>query len=224
MKSTLRALPVLPILAALAFLVFCVPAHAQSRRFEIANHFTFLNVGERAPGFGGTFSYNVTRRFGLESTLNFFPGDPRSNLGSRIRPVLGGWNLGNILQGQFGAKGVVLRSRKAEFFLKAKPGFVSFSDERYSGTAGLGPFLATGGRQTSFALDIGGGVELYPTRSTFLRLDLGDTYFRYNSFTTVMRISGLGGAFIMPNAGFRGSSVHTLQLSTGVGLRFGRSN
>jgi len=221
-----RSIHLLRILVAFALVIGALAAQAQSRRFEIASHFTFLDVGERSPGFGCTFDYNLTRRFGLESTLNFFPGDPRSNLGSPLRPVLGGWNLGNILQGQFGAKAVFLHSRKADFFVKAKPGFVSFSDVRYLASTGIGgsgsgALVLPAGRQTSFAFDVGGGVEVYPSQSTFLRLDIGDTYFRYNPFTTTT--SGLSGASILPVLGFRGSSVHTLQLSIGVGLRFSRS-
>jgi hypothetical protein len=182
MKRLVRRLWLLPILAGLLLVLVGVPAHAQSRRFELGSHFTFLNVGERAPGFGGTVTWNLTRRFSLESTLNFFPGDSSTNLGSSIRPVLGAWRTGNILQGQFGIKAVVLRHRKARLFVKAKPGFVSFSNLRYSGSAGLGDFVAPVGRQTSFALDVGGGVELHPSQRTFLRFDIGDTYFRYNSF------------------------------------------
>jgi hypothetical protein len=219
----MRALPriasALPIAAALILLVIGIPAAAQSRRFEASTHFTFLDVGERTPGFGGTLTYNVTNRVGLESTLSFFPGDPPSNLGSSIRPVLGGWNTGNILQGQFGPKVVVVRKRNAQFF----------SDLRYRASAGIGGSGITGdisaiaGRQTSFALDVGGGAEFLPTQRTFLRFDIGDTYFRYNAFTTTLNGPGFAGVGILPVVGFRGSSVHTLQISTGVGLRFGGS-
>ncbi len=140
--------------------------------------------------------------------------------------MLGGWNLGNILQGQFGAKASVLRFKKVQVFIKAKPGFVSFSDVRYSassgiGASGSGSVIAPVGRQTSFSLDVGGGMEFSPSRSTFFRFDVGDTYFRYNSFTTTLNGPGLVGVGILPVVGFRGSSVHTLQISAGIGLRFG---
>ncbi len=76
MKSVDAAASLWPILAALALTVISIGAHAQSRRFELTSHFALLDVGERAPGFGGTLTYNVTRRFALESTLNFFRATP----------------------------------------------------------------------------------------------------------------------------------------------------
>jgi hypothetical protein len=228
MKVLARIIPALGILAALVLVVIAVPAPAQSRRFELASHFTFLDVGERAPGLGATLTYNLNRRFGLESTLNFFPGDPLSNLGSRTRPVLGGWNTGNILQGQFGARVIVLRSKNTQFFIKAKPGFVSFSDVRYHATSGIGGLgsgdvAALAGRQTSFALDVGGGAEFHPNQRIFVRFDIGDTYFRYNAFTTTLNGPAFAGFSILPVVGFRGAEAHTLQLSTGIGMRLGRS-
>jgi hypothetical protein len=138
----------------LAILFTGVSAVAQSR-FELATHFTSLNTGpEHAPGLGATLTYNVSRRIGLESTLNFFPGDPRARFGnSGPPPVLGAWRGGNILQGQFGVKVVVLRLKKVELFARVEPGFASFSD--VANRASLGPggagsqYLNTlGGRQT----------------------------------------------------------------------------
>ncbi len=114
----------------LAVLFTVVSAAAQSRGFELATRFTSLDTGpEHAPGLGATFTYNVSRRIGLESTLNFFPGDPRACFGnSGPQPIIGAWRGGNILQGQFGVKAVVLRLKKVELFARVAPGFASFSD------------------------------------------------------------------------------------------------
>ncbi len=226
MKGLARAISFLRILAGIAIVLLPMAAHGQSRRFDFSTHFTLLDVGERTSGFGTTLTYNATPRFAFESTLNFFPGDAHTNLGTSLNPVIGDWKVGNVLQGQFGAKANVFRARKAQFFVKVKPGFVSFSNMRYVAPLGIGgpadgDLTAPAGRQTSFALDIGGGAEFYPSPRTLFRFDIGDTYFRYNSFSATLMgaTAGLGtGALLV----FPGSSVHSLQISTGVGLRFGK--
>ena len=214
------------LLIVLSVVVPVVGASAQSQKFEFATHFTSFDAGrEYSPGFGGTFAYNVTRRVGLESTLNFFPGDPRSNFGNHQPLLLGGsFTGGNVLQGFFGAKVGILQFKKAEFFVRLKPGFTSFSDIAYRVVTGIGgatgPDVTLGGRQTWFALDFGGGAKFYPTKTVFLRFDIGDTYIRYGSFPTTIYPAGAPPG--TQSAGnYQGSPAHSLQVSTGVGFRFG---
>jgi hypothetical protein len=214
-------------LAVLVLIATGLSASAQSRRFELSSQFAFLDVGERAPGVGATLTYNVTRRFGLESTLNFFPGDTRNNFGSNIKPVLGAWRSGNILQGQFGLRATVVHLKRAAFFLKVKPGFTSFSHLAYHAPL---PFalpnapeqiLIDGGRQTCPSLDVGGGAAFLPSRSTFLRFDIGETIVRYNAFASAFNLGPDFG--IQPLIRIREATAHTLQFSMGIGLRFGGS-
>ena len=192
--------------------------------FELSGHFTTLNVGEYAPGFGGTLAYNLHPRFAVESTLNFFPSNPHTNLGRSIVP-LGDLNTGNILQGQFGAKANLLRLKRVTLFAKAKPGFVTFSKLSYHFDAGIGAFDSgvwwDAGRQTGFALDVGVGAEIAPVKDSFIRFDAGDTYFQYPSFTTTF--NAVPGAGIQPVFHMPAASVHTFQFSVGVGCRFGRT-
>ncbi len=225
MKPLQPSFSALLLVAGLVCLATTIPAQAQSRQFEFSSHFTFLDVGERTPGFGGTLTYNLARRFALESTLNFFPGDARTNLGQSLRPVIGSYKVGAALQGQLGAKAAVVRTQRAQIFLKAKPGFISFSNLRYVGSVGPngfgnGDFSALAGRQTGFAFDVGGGAEFNPNQRTFLRFDIGDTYFRYSPFTTTLNLSGAPGFALIR---FPGTYVHSFQISTGFGLRFGKS-
>ncbi|MGI9101513.1 MAG: hypothetical protein ACR2IF_03625 [Terriglobales bacterium] len=203
-----------------------VSAHAQSR-FEFATQFTSLNVGDRTPGFGATLSYGLSRRISIESTLNLFPGNPATNFGLPFGPVLGGWSTGKILQGQFGLTGIVIHRKRAHVFLKAKPGFVSLGNLNYFANTGINGFgngnvTAVAGRQTSFSFDVGGGAVFSPSPRTFFRFDIGDTYFRYNPFSTTFNIAGVPPA-LGPVAGFQGTSVHSLQFSMGVGIRFGKT-
>ena len=164
-NTALRCIMLIVLLAVFTF----AGAHAQTQKLELSTHFTSFDTGrEYAPGFGGTFAYNVTRRVGLESTLNFFPGDSRANFGNGQRLLLGGSFTGsNVLQGFFGVKLNILQFKKAEFFARVKPGFASFGDISYRVVTGLGgataPDVTLGGRQTWFALDFGAGAKFYPT-------------------------------------------------------------
>lgn len=58
---------------------------------------------------------------------------------------------------------------------------------------------------TEFALDLGGVLELYPSRFVSVRFDLGDTMIHYGRSTL---------------SGGPGSITHNLQFTTGVGFRF----
>lgn len=212
-----------------AFVVCCcfllsvgIDCVSQTKAFSLSTHFTTLDVGEQAPGLGATFGYMLNRRIELESTLNFYPGNPQTNLGKSNVP-LGDLKTGNILQGQFGVRANAVHFKRIDFFLKAKPGFVSFSDIAYAFQAGLGGAGVSGlswsvGRQTGFALDVGGGFEFSAGHNAFIRFDAGDTYFQYPTISTIAALPGTG---IAPVITIPGSSVNTFQFSAGVGFRFG---
>jgi hypothetical protein len=215
------------VLIGLVVLLVAINGVCQTRSFGLSAHFTMLDVGEQTPGIGGTFAYNLNRRIGLESTLNFYPGNPKTSLGRSIKP-LGDWNTGNLLQGQFGVRLNVVQFKKVALFAKAKPGFVSFSNVAYEfqtgiGGIGLGNVSAITGRQTGFALDYGGGVEVSPSQSMFLRFDAGDTYFQYPPFSTPLDNGFPGSIQPQPVVNFSGSSVHTFQFIVGIGYKFGRT-
>jgi Outer membrane protein beta-barrel domain len=180
------------VLAAVALLL-TVPtqnAQAQSRsetpKVEIGAHYTvlrFSDFDQNDNGVGARLTYNLSDNFGLETEFNFFPQE-RINFANLTSPDT------RRTQGLFGAKYGV-RTSKAGFFGKIRPGFIRFGE----GSSPLGVSA------TEFALDIGGVVELYPTRPVALRLDVGNTLIRFGS---------LGGGFTSNN----------LQISTGVAFRF----
>jgi Outer membrane protein beta-barrel domain len=180
------------VLAAVA-LFLTVPtqnAQAQSRsetpKVEIGAHYTLLRFSDfdtTDSGVGARLTYNLSNNFGLETEFNFFPQE-RLNFANLTSPDT------RRTQGLFGAKYGV-RTEKAGIFGKIRPGFIRF---------GEGATIA-GSSATEFALDIGGVLELYPTRPVALRLDVGNTLIRFGS---------LGGGFTSNN----------LQISTGVAFRF----
>jgi len=178
------------VLAAVAFLVM-VPAQnaqAQSRsetpKVEIGAHYSVLRFSDfdtSDNGVGGRVTYNLSDNFGLETEFNFFPQE-------RLNFANGTSVDSRRTQGLFGAK-YGIRSEKFGIFGKIRPGFIRFGE-------GSSPI---GVSATEFALDIGGVLELYPTRPVALRFDVGNTLIRY---------------------GARDFTSNNLQISTGVALRF----
>lgn len=123
-------------------------------------------------GVGGRFSWHPTALLGAEAEVTFYPGDfPDAPAFSRSRiESLFGVTVGPRIGG--------LRP-----FAKLRPGVVNFREAP-------APFacilifppplrcaLASGA--TVFALDVGGGIELFPTGRTFVRVDAGDRIVRY---------------------------------------------
>ena len=175
---------------AMLLMVPTLNAHAQSRsetpKVEVGVQYTLLRFTDADvtdSGVGGRVTYNLSDNFGLETEFNFFPQE-RVNFA----------NLSSLnsrrMQGLFGAK-YGIRTQKFGIFGKARPGFVRFSE-------GSSPI---GTPATEFALDLGGVLELYPTRPVALRFDVGDTLIRFSS---------LGSGFTSNN----------LQVSTGLAFRF----
>jgi hypothetical protein len=163
------------------------------------------------PGFGARIGYNVTRYLTLEAEGNFFPRD---------RDVEGGRKV----QGLFGAK-AGKRFTNAGIFAKARPGFVRLSRGDYRfGTGGcvavFPPPLACYQpvAKTSFAIDLGGVAEFYPSSHTILRFDVGDTIVRLDRRNAAaLSTTGLTGLVVLPVAA---ETRHQLQVSVGAGFRF----
>lgn len=204
------------------------PAHAQSDnyKFEAGGQFTLLNTQTRSAtgvsggtlttdqtivsGFGGRFGYNFSKYFGIEAEGNFFPRD---------RDVEGGQKT----QGLFGIK-AGKRSDKAGIFAKARPGFIRFEKGDYRpGTGGclavfpppIGCFQPV--TRTYFALDVGGVVELYPSKRTIIRFDAGDTIVRFGArrVAATSSIFNSSVVFSVP-----AETSHKFQGSVGFGFRF----
>jgi hypothetical protein len=162
-------------------------------------------------GFGGRIGYNVNDNFALEAEGDFYP---RRSFASS---TTGGYPT----QMQFGAK-VGKRFEHFGVFAKARPGFISFS--RVTQAVGT-QTIDFGGqplvfptfddrRKTYFSMDLGGVLELYPTRRVFTRFDAGDTIIRYGERDAV-------GLFVPgPDSTIPSAARHNFQFTAGIGLRF----
>ena len=122
-----------------------------------------------------------------------------------------------MTEGLFGLKAGI-RKNSFGIFGKFRPGFES------SGHAEIPRFLNGNGpdpqnpfgferiRATQFALDVGGVIELYPSRRTIVRFDIGDTIVRYPG---ILFTNFSDGSLTTETV-----YSHTLQFSAGVGFRF----
>ena len=180
-------------------------AQSDTPKAEIGVQFSSLNI-ERVsgrvtdPGFGGRFTYNPTKTIGLEAEINFFPKEYNGSSNQ---------DGGRITQGLFGVK-VGKRLQKVGIFGKARPGFVSFGRAILNRDSRATTLQF--GRLTHLAFDLGGVLEVYPSRRAVVRFDLGDTVVRYG---TQNFVDALGRPSV--NQAF---TRHNLQFSAGVGFRF----
>lgn len=181
---------------------------------------SFSKSRKTQPGLGGRFGYNLTDDLAIESELNFFPKvDPFSQPGL--------FDDGHVIEGLFGIK-AGKRFEKAGVFGKARPGFLYASKgdlENKPGAFCIAIFPpSTGCSQTisttSFAFDLGGVVELYPTKRSLIRFDVGDTMVRLGqrNVTAVLKPPFGGSNFVV--VAVPAETTHNLQVSAGVGFRF----
>jgi hypothetical protein len=175
-----------------------VPTKAQAQevtpKLELGLQFALLGLDgvkpvlpdATQPGFGGRITWNLNHRYSIESEVNFFPN--------------GRLERGRGTQALFGMK-MSARIENAGVFLKIRPGLIHFDAAATPG--GGGSFNAT-----NFALDLGAGLEFYPSRHTMVRFDFGDT---------IIRLGGI-------NCPFPGCSHNDIsnnfQFNAGIGWRF----
>ena len=178
-------------------------------RLEVGAQFTTLILRRRTtldairmePGFGGFVSYPLMRFLYADASVEFYPRGSKS---------VGFQDGGRIVQGLFGFKAGISRKR-ISIFAKARPGLID-ATQTVNGFAPTTGSPLTGGFQT-FALDLGGIVEIYATKRAFVRLDVGDTHLYFpDKFVTMTN----GTATRIPG----GSYQHSMQYSAGYGWRF----
>ncbi len=117
-------------------------------------------------------------------------------------PRGGGGDFGET-QGLFGVRaGRRFDKVPVGLFVKARPGFLHLAGAFAARNPALG--------QTRFALDLGGVVELYPSRRATVRVDYGDTLVAFGD-------TPVNSALAPPRS--RGTT-HNKQVSFGVGYRF----
>lgn len=201
----------------LTLILICTTARAQQiepSKLEIGAQFSSLTLTEpgikREVGVGGRLTYNLNKNLAIEAEGNYFPS------GSTRGFIHGG----NILQGQFGVK-AGKRWDRFGIFAKARPGFLSFDGSyapRLAGTTMVFGREVTLYdhriiRRTHFSMDLGGVVEVYPSRRVIVRFDAGDTVIRYGPHDE-LDFSHSPEFFRAP-----GRTTHNFQFSAGVSFR-----
>lgn len=165
------------VCAGLAWLCGIVPCAAQAvePKFQLGVQVTGLRSGEfdkTDVGIGGRVSWHPIPLVGAEAEVAYFPKsftDDPALMSSRVEGLFG------VTVGQ--------RIGLIRPFVKARAGFVTFreSSEPSACIAVVPPSLACvlAEGDTVPAFELGGGVEVYPTERTFLRLDLSGRLLQY---------------------------------------------
>jgi hypothetical protein len=208
------------IVSLIGLLLLSSPAVSQSEdvpKFEVAAEFTSLERdnggGKRSePGVGARFTFNLNRVVSLETAGYFFPKrcfDCSNN--GRVTEVLGGVKVGK-------------RFQNWGIFAKARPGVISFGQGKFNivpapSNPGF-PFTFEAERLSTFATDIGGVIEFYPSRRIVTRFDAGDTIIHFNRRTTNgIRFDPERGFSLVPFT-FPSRNSHNFQFMASVGFRF----
>jgi hypothetical protein len=182
-------------------------AGAQTRdpRIELGVHLTSAVSSEfdrSDTGVGGRLSWHPADLIGVEGEFSVYPSDfPDDPAFSRSR-----------VEGLFGVT-VGANLNRLRPFAKVRPGFLTYREapEPFPCILIFPPPLACAlaAGDTIFALDIGGGLEVFTSPRTFLRFDAGDRLLRY------------------PGPVFRDGSAeedaffsHDFRFAVGGGLRF----
>jgi len=212
---------------AVCLLLEIIEVRAQSTdvpKFEVGADFSTItfNPGQTELGLGGRLTYNLNKHVALEGAGFFFP---------RRCQFCGRGNDGRITEGLFGVK-VGKRFERWGIFGKVRPGVISFSQGKLDFVpttgippTGLGafPFDFQFRRLTTPVVDVGGVVEVYPTKRTIIRFDAGDTIVRLRE----RNVSGV----LNPPPGVLAPSIlivirspaettHNFQGSIGIAFRF----
>lgn len=185
-------------------------------KFEVAAEFTTLERDgfsgkQTEPGVGARFTFNLNRSVAFETAGYFFP-----------RRCDFCRDAGNMTQVVAGVK-VGKRFENWGIFAKARPGVVSFSRGDFFPIF-VGPPLIINierDRNTSFATDLGGVLEFYPSPRIVTRFDFGDTIVHFkrrtiNGFTIdpiTQQVTPF--PFTLPSR-----TTHNFQFIASVGYRF----
>ncbi len=147
---------------------------------------------------GARFTVNLSRWFAVESQFDVFPQDT----------FVGGLRS---VQALFGFKAGI-RGRWGGVFGTFRPGLLYHWQELTCGIPeGCDDWRHDGHRdvrgESWFAVNAGGGAELYPSRRVVARFDVGDTFVRRWD-----HVDATGRAVYFTS--------HNLQTSVGMGVRF----
>jgi len=174
------------VLASLATAGSAVAQPADAPRFEVGAQVSALQlsaVDATHAGIGGRFAFNLAPWASIEAEANYFPTDniSVSSANRQLTDLTVEYHRRRA-EAFFGPK-IGTRFQRFGIFGKVRPGFAHLSNQ---GTLCFGVDCAVVNLinptyRTSFALDMGGIFEFYPTSRLVARLDLGDTMIRERS-------------------------------------------
>ena len=181
-----------------------MPALASAQdRFDAGAHVAVARSSEfddTDTGIGGWFSWHPVALVGADAEMTIYPASfPNANGFSRSR-----------IEGLFGVT-VGPRLPGLRPFGRLRPGFLTFRGQSVVCILIFPPPLSCELAQgrTVFALDLGGGVELFPASRAVIRVDVGDRILKYP-----------GPSFRNGRATQDSFYSHDFRLSAGAGVRF----
>jgi hypothetical protein len=207
---------------------------AERARFDTGLQYVALLPGAGPNnGIGGWFAYNFTRRLGVETALDIYPGGESyrqftiTDTVASMHPslVVKGHNA---LRARFGPKVTLLRTQQWMFSAKGRAGLLyaadSFTDRGtwYNGLDWLlnGP----SGRQLDLSSDFGGIVEYELSGKMVLRTEVGATVDRFGSSALNVTYSNRYYFGLVPPVHYTvaipAKTASSFQISTGLGFRF----
>lgn len=191
-------------------------------KFEVGVDFSSItfNPGQTEPGLGGRLTYNLNKHVALEAAGYYFP---------RECGFCGRASNGRVTEGLFGVK-AGKRFEKWGIFAKARPGIISFSEGKFNIVPitvnpptgpGAFPFNFELKRLTTFAMDVGGVLEFYPTRRIVTRIDFGNTIIHYGPRTSnILVFDSATGKNVLVSSTIPAQNRGSIQIMAGVGFRF----
>jgi len=201
----LRALNFVLFASFVVFFSFVSSTAAYAQRFDAGAQIAVAHSSEFDAGdvgFGGRFAWHPIDLVGVEAEMNVYPGTFPSS-----RSVA--FSSGRV-EGLFGVTAGP-RFARVRPFAKLRPGFLTFRRQTIACILIFPPPLScqlASGR-TVFALDIGGGVEIFATGRTIVRIDASDRLLKYP-----------GPSFRDGRATQESFFSHDFRFSAGAGVRF----
>jgi len=196
-------------------MVLSVPSAAaqdEFSRFEVgANFSAFRAVSDVQadvsfyPGLGGRLAYNLNRRLAFEAEIAGVPqGVPPTLLTQG----------GGVFSAVFGTRAKVLQSRHFAVFGLLRPGLLHFGGvgAKQNGALEFRP-------HTFFTLNLGGGVEYYPSPRWILRFDIAGNPYRIPNSTQRVISQPSGSPMTVK---VQGEINDQFRLTFGLGYRLGK--
>ena len=183
-------------------------------KFEIGGEFAALereDFGDQRieAGVGARFTFNFNRSLAFETAGYFFPHKCFCRNAGNMSEVVAGAKFGK-------------RFEKWGIFAKARPGVVSFSRGEFNpirvSASGVDVEI---NRITSFAADLGGVLEFYPSPKIVTRFDVGDTIIHFRRRTVNgIDFNPITQEFFLVPFVLPARTTHNFQFTAGVGFRF----